>query len=293
MDFIAILIGLGPLLGWGLFPTIASKFGGRPVNQIFGATVGTLIFAIVLALFKGIGLPGGMALVFSLISGAGWAFGQIITFKAFELVGSSRAMPITTAFQLLGASLWGVFALGNWPGITNKIIGFLALLVILIGARMTVWTETKQQEYSKNLRSAVLLLLVGEIGYWIYSAAPQATDIGGFKAFLPQAIGMVIVAVIYALMNMSKGNAFKEKVSWQQIISGFFFAFAALTYLISAQPNMNGLATGFVLSQTSVVLATLTGIFFLNQKKTSKELMITIVGLVLILVAAPITVFIK
>ncbi|MDU6256904.1 MAG: ribose transporter RbsU [Staphylococcus epidermidis] len=293
MDFIAILIGLGPLLGWGLFPTIASKFGGRPVNQIFGATVGTLIFAIVLSLFKGIGLPGGMALVFSLISGAGWAFGQIITFKAFELVGSSRAMPITTAFQLLGASLWGVFALGNWPGITNKIIGFLALLVILIGARMTVWTETKQQEYSKNLRSAVILLLVGEIGYWIYSAAPQATDIGGFKAFLPQAIGMVIVAVIYALMNMSKGNAFKEKVSWQQIISGFFFAFAALTYLISAQPNMNGLATGFVLSQTSVVLATLTGIFFLNQKKTSKELMITIVGLVLILVAASITVFIK
>ena len=293
MDFIAILIGLGPLLGWGLFPTIASKFGGRPVNQIFGATVGTLIFAIVLALFKGIGLPGGMALVFSLISGAGWAFGQIITFKAFELVGSSRAMPITTAFQLLGASLWGVFALGNWPGITNKIIGFLALLVILIGARMTVWTETKQQEYSKNLRSAVILLLVGEIGYWIYSAAPQATDIGGFKAFLPQAIGMVIVAVIYALMNMSKGNAFKEKVSWQQIISGFFFAFAALTYLISAQPNMNGLATGFVLSQTSVVLATLTGIFFLNQKKTSKELLITIVGLVLILVAASITVFIK
>lgn len=293
MDFIAILIGLGPLLGWGLFPTIASKFGGRPVNQIFGATVGTLIFAIVLALFKVIGLPGGMALVFSLISGAGWAFGQIITFKAFELVGSSRAMPITTAFQLLGASLWGVFALGNWPGITNKIIGFLALLVILIGARMTVWTETKQQEYSKNLRSAVILLLVGEIGYWIYSAAPQATDIGGFKAFLPQAIGMVIVAVIYALMNMSKGNAFKEKVSWQQIISGFFFAFAALTYLISAQPNMNGLATGFVLSQTSVVLATLTGIFFLNQKKTSKELMITIVGLVLILVAASITVFIK
>ena len=293
MDFIAILIGLGPLLGWGLFPTIASKFGGRPVNQIFGATVGTLIFAIVLALFKGIGLPGGMALVFSLISGAGWAFGQIITFKAFELVGSSRAMPITTAFQLLGASLWGVFVLGNWPGITNKIIGFLALLVILIGARMTVWTETKQQEYSKNLRSAVILLLVGEIGYWIYSAAPQATDIGGFKAFLPQAIGMVIVAVIYALMNMSKGTAFKEKVSWQQIISGFFFAFAALTYLISAQPNMNGLATGFVLSQTSVVLATLTGIFFLNQKKTSKELMITIVGLVLILVAASITVFIK
>lgn len=293
MDIIALLIGLGPLLGWGLFPTIASKFGGRPVNQIFGATVGTLIFAIILAVVKGIGIPGGMALIFSIISGAGWAFGQIITFKAFGLVGSSRAMPITTAFQLLGASLWGVFALGNWPGIANKMIGFVALIVILVGARMTVWSEKSEQEYSQNLRKAVVLLLIGEIGYWVYSAAPQATDIGGLKAFLPQAIGMVIVAVIYALMNMNKGNAFKEAVSWKQIISGFFFSFAALTYLISAQPNMNGLATGFVLSQTSVVLATLTGIFFLNQKKTPKELMITIVGLVLILIAASVTVFIK
>ena len=33
-----------------------------------------------------------------LISGAGWAFGQIITFKAFELVGSSRAMPLLLHF---------------------------------------------------------------------------------------------------------------------------------------------------------------------------------------------------
>ena len=288
-----MLVGLGPLLGWGLFPTIASLYGGKPVNQIFGATVGTLIFAAVFALIQGMSLPTGMDLVFSLISGAGWAFGQIITFKAFALIGSSKAMPITTAFQLLGASLWGVFALGDWPGVTNKIIGFTALLVILIGARMTVWKETQESQYSKNLKRAVILLLIGEIGYWAYSAAPQATDIGGMQAFLPQAMGMVIVAVVYALMNLKHQNAFTESVSWKQIISGFFFAFAALTYLISAQPDMNGLATGFVLSQTSVVLATLTGIYFLKQKKTPKELVITIIGLVLILAAATVTVFIK
>ncbi|MDA3119740.1 hypothetical protein, partial [Staphylococcus pseudintermedius] len=27
MNMVALLIGLGPLIGWGLFPTIASKFG--------------------------------------------------------------------------------------------------------------------------------------------------------------------------------------------------------------------------------------------------------------------------
>ncbi|KYH13812.1 MULTISPECIES: ribose/proton symporter RbsU [Staphylococcus] len=293
MNVVALLIGLGPLIGWGLFPTIASKFGGKPVNQIIGTTIGTLIFAGVFYLSTGHSFPTGMDLFFAILSGAGWSFGQIMTFKAFEYIGSSRAMPVTTAFQLLGASLWGVFALGNWPGISHKIIGFSALIVILIGARMTVWSEKTEATSSNYLKKAVVILLIGEIGYWLYSAAPQATDIGGKAAFLPQAIGMVIVAVVYGLINMKKENAFTNKITWLQIISGFFFAFAALTYLISAQPDMNGLATGFVLSQTSVVLATLTGIYFLNQRKTSKEMVITIIGLVLILVAATVTVFIK
>ena len=293
MNTTALLIGLGPLLGWGLYPTIASKIGGRPVNQILGSTLGTLIFAIVFALYKGMELPTGSDLTFSILSGVGWAIAQIITFQSFTLIGSSRAMPITTAFQLLGASLWGVFALGNWPGATAKVLGAFALVLFILGAWMTVWTEKKNTEGSNLLKKAVLLLAVGEIGYWAYSAAPQATSIDGMHAFLPQAIGMVIVAVVYsAVLSFKEKSAFVEVVSYKHIFSGFFFAFAALTYLISAQPDMNGLATGFILSQTSVVLATLTGIWFLGQKKTKKEMTVTVIGLVLILAAATITVMI-
>ena len=295
MNTTAILIGLGPLLGWGLYPTIASKIGGRPVNQILGSTLGTLIFALIFAVVNGMGLPTGMDLVFSILSGVGWAIAQIITFQSFTLVGSSRARPITTAFQLLGASLWGVFALGDWPGVGAKLLGGLALVLIILGAWMTVWTEEKTQEKASILKKAVLLLAVGEIGYWAYSAAPQATSIDGMHAFLPQAIGMLLVALVYSVILSVKDkekSALAEAVSYKHIFSGFFFAFAALTYLISAQPDMNGLATGFILSQTSVVLATLTGIWFLGQKKTKKEMTITIIGLVLILAAAAMTVMI-
>lgn len=295
MNATALLIGLGPLLGWGLFPTIASKIGGRPVNQILGTSLGTLIFAAIFSMINGLAFPAGMDLFFSILSGVGWACAQIITFKCFTMIGSSRAMPVTTAFQLLGASLWGVFFLGNWPGATAKLLGAFALVLIMIGAKMTVWSETESAESTGIMKKAVLLLAVGEIGYWAYSAAPQATAIDGMHAFLPQAIGMVIVAVIYSAVVTIKGgktSPFIEAVSYKQIFSGFFFAFAALTYLISAQPDMNGLATGFILSQTSVVLATLTGIWFLGQKKTAKEMTVTIIGLVLILAAATITVMI-
>lgn len=291
----ALLIGLGPLLGWGLFPTIASKIGGRPVNQITGASLGTLIFAAVYSVLNGLTFPTGKDLIFSILSGVGWAVAQIITFKCFTMIGASRAMPVTTAFQLLGASLWGVFFLGNWPAMTAKLLGAFALILIMIGAKMTVWSEQKTAEDTGMMKKAVIWLAVGEIGYWAYSAAPQATTIDGMHAFLPQAIGMVLVAFVYSLILTFKDKqsfAFAQVVSYKQIFSGFFFAFAALTYLISAQPNMNGLATGFILSQTSVVLATLTGIWFLGEKKTSKEMIVTVVGLILILIAATITVLI-
>lgn len=294
MKLVAVLIGLGPLIGWGIYPTIASKFGGKPVNQILGSTIGTLIFAIVYNLLEHLGFPQGKDLLLAILSGIGWAVAQVITFYSFTLIGSSRAMPVTTAFQLLGASLWGVVALGDWPTMVDKVVGFVALAVIILGAWMTVWSEHKTKEDSNSLRKAVIVLLIGEIGYWAYSAAPQAASINGKQAFLPQAIGMVIVGVIYGIITLvrKQGNPFTQKVTYKQIISGFFFAFAALTYLISAQPNMNGLATGFILSQTSVVLATLTGIWFLGQKKTHREMAVTVGGLILIIAAAAITVIV-
>ncbi|MCF6514651.1 ribose transporter RbsU [Lactobacillus sp. S2-2] len=291
MNMFAILVGLGPLIGWGLFPTISSKIGGKPTNQIFGATVGTLIFAIILMLINGTQIPTGSALFFGIVSGAAWSFGQIMSFKAFEFIGSSKTMPITTAFQLIVTSLWGAFALGNWPGVSHKVVGIIALIVIIAGATMTTYSETSTKKSSSNLKKAVIILAIGVIGYWGYSAAPQAvSNMNGMEAFLPQAIGMVLVAVIYSLFNIKKENIFKDPISYKQIISGFFFAFAAFTYLISAQPDMNGLATGFVLSQTSVVVATLTGIYMLGQKKTKKEMLITIIGLILIILAASVTV---
>ncbi len=293
MNTTALLIGLGPLLGWGLYPTIASKIGGKPVNQILGSTLGTLIFAIIFSVSQGISLATGTDLLLGILSGIGWASAQIITFYCFGLIGSSKAMPVTTAFQLLGASLWGVIALGNWPGVSAKVFGRLALILIIVGASLTVWTEEKSDENTSVLKKAVIMLAIGEIGYWGYSAAPQATSLTGQEAFLPQAIGMVLVAVIYSLVlsvKTKEKSAFVDVVSYKHIFSGFFFAFAALTYLISAQPDMNGLATGFILSQTSVVLATLTGIWFLGQKRTKKEMTMTLIGLALIIIAATVTV---
>ncbi|SUP60900.1 Putative glucose uptake permease [Weissella viridescens] len=67
----------------------------------------------------------------------------------------------------------------------------------------------------------------------------------------------------------------------------------ALGYLVSAQPAMLGLATSFVLSQVSIVGATVSGIVVMHVHKTRKEWLATMVGLLLIVLAAAVTAFLK
>ena len=41
MNAVNILIGLMPMIGWGIFPVIVGKIGGKPASQILGTTFGT------------------------------------------------------------------------------------------------------------------------------------------------------------------------------------------------------------------------------------------------------------
>ena len=88
----------------------------------------------------------------------------------------------------------------------DKLVGFIALALIILGAWMTVWSEEKTTEGQGALKKAVIVLLFGEIGYWAYSAAPQAAHINGMHAFLPQAIGMVIVGIVYGVIATIKNK---------------------------------------------------------------------------------------
>ncbi|WP_125566166.1 ribose/proton symporter RbsU [Companilactobacillus insicii] len=297
MSAVNLLIGLMPMIGWGVMPILTGKFGGRPVNQILGTTYGTLIAAIVVTLFNQTPMISGKDFLFTFLSGASWSLGQVLVFYAFSVMGVSRTMPISTGFQLVSTSLWGVFILGNWSSNVAKTIGFLSIAMIIFGVYLTTYSEKKTSTDVANgdVTRGVLLVLVAAVGYLGYSAFPQAVSVNGFEAFLPQALGMAVFSTLFALLSKSnrKTKPFATKSSYTNIISGFSFALAALTYLISSRPDVNGLATGFTLSQMNVVIATLGGIYILHEHKTKKEMIAVLSGLLLVVIAGIVTAFIK
>lgn len=301
MNIVGLFFAFLAIIGWSAYPTLVSVFGGKPVQGIFGATWGTLIVAIIMSLVTGMAMPTGANFWLAFFSGAAWAFGNVLTIKAFGMkdevgnaLGSAKAMPISTAFQITANVVWGVAMLNNWASTASKVIGFFAVIAILVGAYLTTFQEKKTAGNKELIIKAVGVLLIAQIGYSLYGILPQYThNTDGMHMFLPQAIGMAAFGLLLGIYEVIKNhnNIFTQSVTYKQIFSGFFFALAALGYLVSAQPAMLGLATGFVLSQVSIVGATISGILVMHTVKTKKEWVVISIGLVMIVVAASITAF--
>lgn len=281
-----IFLGLIPALSWGFLPIVVSKIGGKPANQIIGTTAGAFIVAVVIFLTK---RPETTFYVFglSVLSGAMWGLGQIGQYRAYTKIGVSRTMPISSGLQLIGTSIIGVLVFKEWGNVIHRIIGFTALLLVVAGIAFTSYSG-KGSKAGKVSKATLMLLFFTNFGYLAYSSIPAVLGTGGISIFLPQTMGMLMTALLYVVFS---GNlsALKEKVSCKNIISGFLFAGGAIAYIFSAERN--GIATGFVLAQLSVIVAIIASIAILKEYKTKIEIVATTAGLAMILAGAVITAF--
>lgn len=217
--------------------------------------------------------------LFCFLSGVFYAFGQMLQYAAYTEIGVSDAMPLSTGMQLAGNSLMGVLVFSEWQSPLSKALGCSSVALIILGAILTTYSENKSGAGNKSMKKAVGILVISTIGFVGYSAFPRFVSADGFVEFFPQTTGMITMALIMALF-MTRGRALLETSSYKNIAAGLVFSVAALFYLIST--SLNGVATGFALSQMNVILATLGSIFILKERKTKKELRAVIFGLSLV-----------
>lgn len=281
-----ILIALLPAIGWGVMPLITGKVGGSPVNQIFGIGAGTSIIGLIAFLITrpSVNLT---AFCFALLCGALWTIGQIGQFISFKRIGVSNTFPLSTVFQLVGNSIIGVLIFGDWPGAKAKIIGVIALIIVIVGA---LCTSVSDQKGGKVSMKDALFLLCTTVGFWIYSSFPNIPIIkaqSGTSMFLPEMLGILLGAVIYGFF--ADRRSFTQREQYLNIIAGLVWGVAGLSYIYSAQANGN--TSAFIWTQLSVVIATFGGILILHEIKSHREMMYTIAGIVLIVLGSIATSF--
>ncbi|WP_125766716.1 GRP family sugar transporter [Lapidilactobacillus wuchangensis] len=282
MNVIYLLL---PALAWGVLPLVISLAGGRPVNQIFGTAVGTVIASVVVVIALRPTINWTTALLAAL-AGAFWIIGQLGQYTGYQRIGVSKTMPISTGLQLIGTSLIGVVMFGEWPTTLNRVIGVLGVLLLILGVILTsIKTPTGQTVTHKHYGTLIMLIFT-TFGYLIYNTIPRALGSSGLAIFLPESIGMLVAVLIY-LLSTKQLTVFKERSSWLNVFGGLIFSVAAVSYIVSV--HNYGVNTAFIVSQLSVMISTIGGIIFLHERKHGRELLLTIAGLGLIIAGALVT----
>ncbi|EMJ6443634.1 MULTISPECIES: RhaT/GlcU family sugar-proton symporter [Bacillus] len=274
-----ILLAILPALFWGSIVLFNVKLGGGPYSQILGTTLGALVFSIGVYIFiKPVLTP--VMIIVGIISGLFWALGQANQLKSIDLIGVSKTMPISTGMQLVSTTLFGVIVFHEWSTTTSVVLGVLALLCIIIGIVLTSLQSKaeKNDEQKGNFKKGIVMLLISTLGYLVYVVIIRLFGIDGWSALLPQAIGMVLGGILLTF----KHQPF-NKYAIRNIIPGLIWA-AGNMFLFISQPRV-GVATSFSLSQMGIVISTLGGIFILGEKKTKRQFIAIVIGIIFIIAA--------
>ena len=274
-----ILLAILPALFWGSIVLFNVKLGGGPYSQILGTTLGALVFSIGVYIFiKPVLTP--VMIIVGIISGLFWALGQANQLKSIDLIGVSKTMPISTGMQLVSTTLFGVIVFHEWSTTTSVVLGVLALLCIIIGIVLTSLQskEEKNDEQKGNFKKGIVMLLISTLGYLVYVVIIRLFGIDGWSALLPQAIGMVLGGILLTF----KHQPF-NKYAIRNIIPGLIWA-AGNMFLFISQPRV-GVATSFSLSHMGIVISTLGGIFILGEKKTKRQFIAIVIGIIFIIAA--------
>ena len=269
-----ILYALLPALAWGSLVLVSEKLGGDPKSQTLGITTGSLLFGLVMYFIQQPEMSMTVWIV-GLISGAGWAIGQLNQFNSVQNMGISKTVPISTGLQLLGTTFFGVVIFKEWSGTMTIILGLLAIAAIIAGIIMTGVGQGKDSEEGSKKKGA-MFLGISTVGFVLYVVIVRWYDIDGWAAILPQGVGMFIATLLLSI----KDNPF-NKYMVRNVLAGIMWAIGNIGLLL-ANPLV-GVAIGFSFSQMGIVISTLGGIFLLGEKKSKKQLTFIIIGCALVI----------
>lgn len=282
----AILIALIPALAWGSIGLVSGKLGGNAYQQTLGMTLGALVFGIATWLVMHPVLNTKIWLL-GILSGLFWALGQTQQFTAMKSIGVSMTVPMSTGMQLVANTLAGALLFAEWKNGKQTIMGLLALFLLVMGA---VYSSRREKggrnAEDMNFGAGIRALIISTIGYAGYTIVVNAGHMDATSVVLPQAVGMVTGALLFAIGH----DAFK-KATAKNILTGVLWG-TGNVFMVLAMTQV-GLAISFSISQSGILISTFGSIYLLNEHKTRKEMRWVIIGSVLIILGVVVLALMK
>lgn len=276
MNITSWLIACVPILSFGFLPVVATRIGGKPIDQTMGTALGSIIFALVVFFIRKPDLNENIFL-FSSLSGLFWAVGSLGQYMGITYLGVSRSIPVSCGTQIIFASLMGVL-LGDWASPIAKIYGFSALALIIVGIVFTSYQSGPHDKRSQWGRG-IGVNIVSSLGFSGYVAILNYHHINGWDSLLPQsfgqAAGIILIALVFFRQLPFNTAAVKN------IGSGLVWSTGNIALLLSQAAL--GLAVAYPIGQAAIIVSVLGGVFINGEKKNKREWSYTLIGIGIII----------
>ncbi len=298
------------------------KTGASARQQTMGQILGGSAVAAVLALFMGVDLSP-RSLVVAIFAGVIMGLGILFQLRAFHAIGVSRQMTLTTGLQLVGISLSGILLFGEWVGSVAMPVGVFGIATLVAGIAMASWTEQgdllpsseaqgepftlayapevdlesnspdsgmlpslKQtlQQQKQLRRKGIADTLISTAMFVSFLVIIRYFDVNPLRSFLPEAVGMLLVAFIGTSPLFHRDSTTSGKLwvapTFKAMVPGIMWGTGLV--IVQVSQIKVGVAVGFALSQLGVIISTFGGIAWLGEKRSPKEMKVISAGVVLL-----------
>jgi len=265
----SILYALITVFGWGtwLAPSQKVIFPSQEIKTLY-VVLTNLGIATAVAVWRGAIVELAPATFWlTVLGGMIWAVGGLCAFTGTNKLGIAKAFGIWAPLNIIVSLTWGAALFHEFINISLGSIVLLvaAILTILVGILLIIFA--KDTDEGGQERGAFRLGFAGAVGAGIlwgsYFIPVKYSGVSPWAGAFPLAIGMTIGGIILALLTRQSWRLKESGDTIRASLTGALWSIGNYGALLLI--DAIGVGKGFTISQISVVVSALIGIYWLRE----------------------------
>jgi glucose uptake protein len=282
---LGILYALVTVIAWGtwLAPSQTIPFKNQQIKTFYVAAA-NLILATVIYFTQNIQTLTFATFWPPFIGGLIWSVGGLCAFTATAKLGMARAFGIWAPLNIIVSILWGAVLFHEFLDLSalNQILLFVSLVIIVAGVLMII---LPRDHLSHPLsRRDVWIGVLGAIGAGVlwgsYYLPIKSSQVSLWVLTLPLSVGIFVGSGLLAVFSRQSIGLSRPMDYVRVSATGLLWGIGNYGMLLLV--DTLGAGKGFTISQLSVVVNALIGVFLLkNPSPRSRAAVYILVGSVL------------
>jgi len=282
---LGIFYALITVLAWGtwLAPSQNIQFKNQQIKTFYVASA-NLVLAFVVTLIVQYGRIIINDFWPPFIGGLVWSVSGFCAFTATNKIGMAKAFGVWAPINIIVSIIWGAVLFNEFPNTTplSLLLLFSALAVIITGVLMIIFAKGGGEKV-RNTRTIVIgfLAALGAGFLWgTYYIPLKMSGVSMWVAAFPLAVGIFTGSGLLALLSRQPIKLEKNQQYLRAATTGLLWGIGNYGMLLLV--NQLGAGRGFTISQLSVVVNALIGIFLLRDPlPKTRAATFTLIGCVL------------